>query len=62
MAQRLDGLGSVSQAIWEFPKVRGTFFGGPYNRILLFRVLYQGPLSISPHYPAPIRPCLAPEP
>ena len=25
---------------WEFPKIRGTLFWGPYNRILLFRVLY----------------------
>ena len=26
--------------IWEFPKIRGTFFGVLIIRILLFRVLY----------------------
>ena len=26
--------------IWEFPKIGGTLFWGPYNKILLFRVLY----------------------
>ena len=26
--------------ISEFPKLRGTLLWGPYNRILLFRVLY----------------------
>ena len=34
-------------AIWEFPKIRGTLFCCPsvlMIRILLFRVLYQGPL------------------
>ena len=30
--------------IWEFPKIRGTVFGGLIIRILLFRVLHQGPL------------------
>ena len=33
-------------ARWEFPKIRGTLFWGPcvFIRILLFRVLYLGPL------------------
>ena len=41
-------LGSDSRfprgSIWEFPKMRGTLFGVPIVRILLFRVLYWGPL------------------
>ena len=28
----------------QFPKIWGTVFWGPYNRILLCRVLYLGPL------------------
>ena len=38
--------------IWEFQKIRGTMFRGPYNiRILLFGVLYSGPLfSETPIY------------
>ena len=33
------------QATWEFPTMRGTLFWGPLIiRILLFRVLYSGPL------------------
>ena len=30
--------------MWEFPKTRGTLFGVLIIRILLFRVLYEGPL------------------
>ena len=34
--------------MWEFPKIRGTLFGGPYNKdptkVLLFGVLDWGPL------------------
>ena len=31
--------------IWEFPRIRGTLFGALRIRILLlFRVLYSGPL------------------
>ena len=32
--------------IWEFLKIRGTLFGGPYNKdpIILFRVPYYAPL------------------
>ena len=30
--------------IWEFPKTRGTLFWGSLIRILLFQVLYWGPL------------------
>ena len=32
--------------MWEFPKIRGYLILGSYTvtRILLFRVLYQGPL------------------
>ena len=30
--------------IWEFPKIRGTLFWGPYNKDLLSRLLYSGPL------------------
>ena len=26
--------------MWEFPKIRGTLFGGSFYSILLFRVLY----------------------
>ena len=33
-------LGQSRRGIWEFPKIRGTLSWGPYNRILLFRVLY----------------------
>ena len=29
---------------WDSPKIRGTFLGVPTIRILLFRVLYSGPL------------------
>ena len=40
--------------IWEFPKTGGTLFWGPYRyniRILLFRVVYSGPLfSETPIY------------
>ena len=36
-------LGLVGQ-IWEFPKIRVPFLGVLIIRILLFRVLYQGPL------------------
>ena len=25
-------LGSFKGAKWEFPKIRGTLFGGPYNK------------------------------
>ena len=30
--------------MWEFPEIRGTLFGVLIIRILLFRVLYWGPL------------------
>ena len=30
--------------IWEFPKIREPYFGVLIIRILLFEVLYQGPL------------------
>ena len=30
--------------MWEFPKIRGTLFGVLIIRILLFGVLYWGPL------------------
>ena len=30
--------------MWEFPRIRGTVFWVLTTRILLFRVLYQGPL------------------
>ena len=29
---------------WKFPKIRGTLLGGLIVRILLFSVLYWGPL------------------
>ena len=31
-------------AIWGFPKIRGTLFGVLIIRILLFKLLYLGPL------------------
>ena len=34
----------ICLSIWGFPKIRGTLFGYLIRRILLFRVLYQGPL------------------
>ena len=33
----------LQRGIWEFPKIRGTSFGGPYNKdpnFLIFTVLY----------------------
>ena len=33
---------------WAFPKIRGTLFGVVIIRILLFQVLYQGPLFWEP--------------
>ena len=37
--------------MWEFPKIRATLFGVLIIRILLFEVLYQGPLfSETPTY------------
>ena len=45
MGSRASGFVGLGQyCIWEFPKIRGTLFGVPIIRILLFRVLYQGPL------------------
>ena len=32
------------KSFWGFPKTRGTLFGVLIIRILLFRVLYLGPL------------------
>ena len=32
------------EVTWEFPKIRGTLFGALIVRILLFMVLYSGPL------------------
>ena len=29
---RDEGLLSNSIPLWEFPKIRGTFFWGPYNK------------------------------
>ena len=38
-------------AIWGFPKIRGTLFGVLIIRILLFKLLYLGPLfSENPHF------------
>ena len=30
--------------MWEFPKIRGTLFWGPYNKDPTIEVLYWGPL------------------
>ena len=41
--------------IWDFPKIRVPYFGGPYTipRILPFRVVYSGsPIFGNPHKPA----------
>ena len=37
-ARRLHAAPEAS--IWEFPKIRDTLFGSPYNKDLPFRVLY----------------------
>lgn len=31
--------------VWEFPKIRGNVFWGPYYKDPIFRVLNQGPLG-----------------
>ena len=44
---RLSGplsLRSPAGSRWEFPKIRVPYFGVLIIRILLFRVLYSGPL------------------
>ena len=42
---------SLSTTIWEFPKIGVPYLGVLIIRILLFRVLYQGPLfSETPIY------------
>ena len=37
---------SIKAPIGEFPKIKGTLFGVLIIRILLFRVLYEGPLFL----------------
>ena len=32
-----------------FPKIRGTLFGGPYNKDPTFRVLHWGPRILGNH-------------
>ena len=45
---RVESIGSG--LIWEFPKMKGTFFGVLIMGILLFRVLFLGsPIFGNPH-------------
>ena len=40
----LGGLAAQAREIWDFPKIRVPYFGVLTIRILLLRVLHQGPL------------------
>ena len=41
---------TLHDCIWVFPKIRGTIFGGPHNKIIVYWGLYLGPLILGNYH------------